>query len=184
MLSGFGDHIKWVSYEKGLKEAKERFVAFSTVVHVTESLNARKFSRIEWQSAFDSKGKGEKGKTKEKWRNLRVLWYKTNRNKKKKNKQRTRKKNSKFTTIAMECCWICQIPCWGQDVESCIDLPNKYIFSFQKLPRLSPLCRCLGTSHDATKDGAEGGYFTAGSKMIDSYSSFCFTMIYLYLYRS
>lgn len=47
MLSGFGDHIKWVSYEKGLKEANERFVAFSTVFHVTESLNARKFSRIE-----------------------------------------------------------------------------------------------------------------------------------------
>ena len=47
MLSGFGDHIKWVPYEKGLKEAKERFVAFSNVVHVTESLNPRKFSRIE-----------------------------------------------------------------------------------------------------------------------------------------
>lgn len=63
MLLGFGDHIKWVSYEKGLKEAKERFVAFSTVVHVTESLNARKFSRIEWQSAFDRKGKGENERT-------------------------------------------------------------------------------------------------------------------------
>lgn len=64
MLSGFGDHIKWVSYEKGLKEAKERFVAFSTVFHVTESLNnARKFSRIEWQSAFDRKGKGENERT-------------------------------------------------------------------------------------------------------------------------
>lgn len=63
MLLGFGDHIKWVSYEKGLKEAKERFVAFSTVFHVTESLNARKFSRIEWQSAFDRKGKGENERT-------------------------------------------------------------------------------------------------------------------------